>query len=43
MGNFWIFGLLNRDEKQITQDIGGYQVPDDVEDLIRVLVRLLEQ
>lgn len=43
MGNFWIFGLLNRDKKQITQDIGGYQVPDDVEDLIRVLVSLLEQ
>lgn len=42
MGNFWIFGLLDRGVKVITQDIGGYQVPDDVEDLIRVLVGILE-
>ena len=42
MGNFWIFGLLDRGVKVITQDIGGYQVPDDMEDLIRVLVGILE-
>ncbi|MEM9978490.1 MAG: hypothetical protein AAF808_12770 [Cyanobacteria bacterium P01_D01_bin.2] len=42
MANFWIFRLLDRDIKVITQDIGGYQVPDDVEDLIRVLVGILE-
>jgi len=42
MGRLWIFGVLDRDKKQITQDIGGYQVPDDVEPLIRVLVGILE-
>ncbi len=41
MGSFWIFGRLDRQTKQITQDIGGYQVPDDVEDLVKVLVGIL--
>lgn len=43
MGSLWIFGVLDREKKQITQDIGGYQVPDDVEPLIRVLVGILEE
>lgn len=42
MGNFWVFGVLDSEKKRMTQDIGGYQVPDDVEDLIRVLVGILE-
>ncbi|MEM8808319.1 MAG: hypothetical protein AAGF01_20045 [Cyanobacteria bacterium P01_G01_bin.38] len=42
MGSFWVFGILDSKAKQITQDIGGYQVPDDVEDLVRVLVGILE-
>ena len=41
MGNLWIFGVLDQQKKLITQDIGGYQVPDDVEDLVRVLVGIL--
>jgi hypothetical protein len=43
MGNLWIFGMLNRQTKRITQDIGGYQVPDDVEALVKTLVGILEQ
>jgi hypothetical protein len=43
MGNLWIFGVLNRSAKRITQDISGYQVPDDVEDLVKTLVGILEQ
>jgi len=43
MGNLWIFGMLNRQAKRITQDIGGYQVPDDVEALVKTLVGILEQ
>lgn len=43
MGNLWIFGLLNRQTKRITQDISGYQVPDDVEALVKTLVGILEQ
>jgi hypothetical protein len=41
MGNLWVFGVLNREVKQITQDIGGYQVPDDVDLLVRTLVGIL--
>ncbi|MEM9008583.1 MAG: hypothetical protein AAGE59_34370 [Cyanobacteria bacterium P01_F01_bin.86] len=41
MGYLWIFGVLDQQRKLITQDIGGYQVPDDVEDLVRVLVGIL--
>lgn len=42
-GNLWIFGRLNRQAKRITQDIGGYQVPDNVEALVKTLVGILEQ
>ncbi|MEM7795553.1 MAG: hypothetical protein AAF579_14020 [Cyanobacteria bacterium P01_C01_bin.118] len=42
MGNFWIFGLLDSEKKLIIQDIGGYQVPDDVEELVRIFVGILE-
>ncbi|MGC1305941.1 MAG: hypothetical protein WA885_01840 [Phormidesmis sp.] len=42
MGSFWIFGTLDSQTQHITQDISGYQVPDDIEDLIRILVGILE-
>lgn len=42
MGNFWIFGILDSETRQITQDTKGYQVPDDVEYLIRTLIGILE-
>jgi hypothetical protein len=41
MDNLWIFGLLDRPGKLITQDISGYRVPDDVESLVRTLVGIL--
>ena len=43
IGSLWIFGVLESPTKRITQDIGGYQVPDDVEDLVRTLVGILEK
>ncbi|NEO83378.1 MAG: hypothetical protein F6J87_03835 [Spirulina sp. SIO3F2] len=43
MGNFWLFGYLDAEAKQITQDLRGYQVPDDVEELVRVLVGILQE
>ncbi|MDY7012924.1 MAG: hypothetical protein SVX43_04855, partial [Cyanobacteriota bacterium] len=43
MGSFWVFGRLDGEAKQVTQDIGGYQVPDDVEELVQVLVGILEK
>ena len=42
MGSLWKFGVLDRGAMVITQDIGGYRVPDDLEDLVRVLVGILE-
>ncbi|MGD1907737.1 MAG: hypothetical protein ACFB0C_17350 [Leptolyngbyaceae cyanobacterium] len=43
MGNLWVFGKLDRATQKITQDIGGYQVPDDVAVLVKTLVGILEQ
>lgn len=43
MGSFWIFGRLDKEKKQIIQGIGGYQIPDDIENLVRVLVGILEE
>lgn len=40
-GNIWQFGVLNRDRRQIVQDLSLYRVPDDLEDLQRILVELL--
>jgi hypothetical protein len=42
IGNLWIFGVLDRDAKIITQDIGSFTLPDNLEDLVRILVGLLE-
>ncbi|NET58934.1 MAG: hypothetical protein F6K47_23155 [Symploca sp. SIO2E6] len=42
IGSFWVFGCLDKETKLVTQDIGGYKVPDDVEDLVRVLVSILD-
>jgi hypothetical protein len=42
IGSLWIFGVLDKEKKLITQGIGGYQVPDDVELLVHVLVGILE-
>ncbi|NEP61936.1 MAG: hypothetical protein F6K31_34135 [Symploca sp. SIO2G7] len=42
MGSLWVFGILDKRAKLITQDIGGYRVPDDLDDLVHVLVGILE-
>jgi hypothetical protein len=42
IGNLWIFGILERNSRTITQDIGSYTLPDDLADLVRVLVGILE-
>lgn len=43
IGNFWVFGRVDREAKQVAQDVDGYKVPGDVEDLVKVLVGILEQ
>jgi len=42
MGSFWVFGCLDQEKRLITQDIGGFRVPDDVGELVSVLVGILE-
>ncbi len=42
IGDAWRFGILDRLSKQITQDIHLYRVPDDVEELLRILIAILE-
>ncbi|MDE5117324.1 MAG: hypothetical protein O4860_08895, partial [Trichodesmium sp. St2_bin2_1] len=37
MGDVWRFGKLNQTEKQITQDINLFKMPDDLKDLGEVL------
>jgi hypothetical protein len=42
MGDVWRFGKLNKTEKQITQDINLFKMPDDLKDLGEVLLGILE-
>ncbi|NJN21857.1 MAG: hypothetical protein HC812_12590 [Leptolyngbya sp. RL_3_1] len=42
IGNLWIFGTLDASTQTISQDIGSYTLPDDLEDLIRILVGILD-
>jgi hypothetical protein len=42
MGDVWRFGKLNQTEKQITQDINLFKMPDDLKDLGEVLLGILE-
>lgn len=40
-GKIWEFARLNRDEKQIEQGLESYRVPEDLDYLMRILVRSL--
>lgn len=42
LSNDWIFGILDASTNTISQDIGSYTLPDDVEDLVRILVGILD-
>jgi hypothetical protein len=41
-GDIWQFGVLDRSHKQIQQGLTLYRVPDDLESLMRILVKILE-
>jgi len=41
IGNIWQFAILNRATKQMTQDPRLYRVPDDLEELLRILIAIL--
>jgi hypothetical protein len=40
-GDIWQFGVLQREDKLVTQDLSLYRVPADLEDLLRILVATL--
>lgn len=42
MGNIWQFGLLSRQQKLITQDTHLFRVPEDLTDLLGVLIAILK-
>lgn len=42
-GKIWEFARLNRDEKQIEQGLESYRVPEDLDFLMRILVRSLSK
>lgn len=41
IGKIWQFALLKRQEKEIRQDLNLYQVPNDLENLMKILVAIL--
>ena len=41
-GDIWQFGILHREQKQIQQGLTLYRIPDDLESLVRILVKILE-
>ncbi|HAG79757.1 MAG TPA: hypothetical protein DCL61_01010 [Cyanobacteria bacterium UBA12227] len=42
IGDAWRFGRLEKINQQILQDISLYRIPDDLEDLIRILVGIVD-
>lgn len=41
-GNIWQFGILQREQKHIIQDLNLLRVPTDVEDVLRIIVAIVE-
>lgn len=41
-GDIWQFGILHREQKEIQQGLTLYRVPDDLESLLRILIKILE-
>jgi hypothetical protein len=41
IGNVWQFGILDRMDKHITQDLNLYRVPADLRDLLQILTAIL--
>jgi hypothetical protein len=42
-GNIWQFGELDRSRKIVTQDIASFDLLQDLEDLVRIFVEILER
>jgi hypothetical protein len=42
MGDVWRFGKLDRNQQMIFQDLNLFKVPDDLDDLVKVMVGILD-
>lgn len=42
IGDAWRFGRLEKTKQRIFQDVSLYRIPDDLEDLMKILVGILE-
>jgi hypothetical protein len=42
IGELWVFGKLEPSTSTITRDIGSYTLPDDLAELVRILVGILD-
>ncbi len=42
LGNIWQFMVLHRQEKTLIQDLNLYRIPNDLEDLMKILVGILQ-
>lgn len=42
MGDVWRFGKLDRERQTIFQDINLFKIPDDLEDLVKAMVGILD-
>ena len=40
IGEFWWFGLLDRQAKSLTQGVNSYRVPEEVEQILQILIEL---
>lgn len=40
-GNIWQFGQFNRQTRVVTQDLNLFRVPADLDDLLRILVKIM--
>jgi len=43
IGDVWRFGKIDLNTQQIIQDINLFKIPDDLENLVQVLVGILEE
>ncbi len=42
MGDVWVFGTLEPSSRIVTRDIASYTLPDDLEQIVKILVGILE-
>ena len=42
MGDVWVFGILDVASRKVTRDMTSYTLPNDVEEIIKILVGIVE-